>query len=162
MNFVATLWDERSNVSMEFGEKVRNRIAELGLTQELIGERLGVAQTQVSRWINKNTPPQKWRMLLNLARSLQVTVDYLIDDSIEVVTELPSSDLTADEKISIHFLRAIKMKSTDLIWHFAEAHGWHVAADGEVDVMSADELDQLKKTPTADAPSPKKKPRKLV
>lgn len=61
---------------MTFGEKVRSCRQEKGLTQENLGERLGVSSQAVSKWENNESYPDA-ELLLPLANELGVSLDLL-------------------------------------------------------------------------------------
>jgi transcriptional regulator with XRE-family HTH domain len=90
---------------MDFAEKVRNLLRAHGLSQSDLAEALGTNQQQVSRWLEANTPP-KWSYLLKMARTLDVTTDYLIDNSLD---EMPRpQSLPEDETAILRLYRSLK------------------------------------------------------
>lgn len=73
---------------MEFAEKVRMLIKERGISQKYLAGRMGVPPQQLSDWLAKGKTPTEPERLVTIARTLGVTVDYLIDDSLD---RLPAS-----------------------------------------------------------------------
>jgi transcriptional regulator with XRE-family HTH domain len=63
---------------MEFEAKLRELLKRHGMSQADLAESIGTYQTQVSRWLESNTPP-KWNYLLKIARVFDVSVDFLVD-----------------------------------------------------------------------------------
>lgn len=57
---------------------LRSRITEVGLTQEQLGERIGVSQRSVSYWCLGDRQPSGAGTLLALADTLNVSVKFLL------------------------------------------------------------------------------------
>ncbi len=72
---------------MQLSEKLRILFLRLNLTQEQLGQELGIAQTTVGRWLAGKSRPYD-RHALQLARILGVKVDVLVDDAKELPAEL--------------------------------------------------------------------------
>lgn len=63
---------------MTFGSRLRARRAEAHLTQDQLGEALGVSKAAVSRWESDKDYPS-FGVLPKLSRALGVSLDYLVD-----------------------------------------------------------------------------------
>ena len=63
---------------MPIGERIRNRRRALGWTQEELARRLGVRQNVISRLEAGVVNNPNVRMIRSLARTLQVTADWLV------------------------------------------------------------------------------------
>jgi transcriptional regulator with XRE-family HTH domain len=79
---IATLVPSMTNGGMKFAAKLAALLRDRGLTQADLAELVGTNQPQISRWMDAPNPP-KAEYLLRIARALQVSVDYLIDESAE-------------------------------------------------------------------------------
>ena len=60
-----------------FGERVKQTLKELGLTQKKLAERLQVQTSTLCEWLNDhNEPPMQ--MLVEIAQALEVSTDFLL------------------------------------------------------------------------------------
>lgn len=91
---------------MNFREKVRLLRKGLGLPQVVLAERVGVLQSVVSSWETGRGRPESPERWLALARSLDVTVDNLMDPSADDPTAR-GGVLTADERAILDLAREI-------------------------------------------------------
>jgi transcriptional regulator with XRE-family HTH domain len=66
-----------------FGEKLRQRYEELGLSQREAAEAIVTNQSTISDWVNDKHFP-KSEHLLRIRDVLRISIDYLIDDAIPV------------------------------------------------------------------------------
>lgn len=72
---------------MSIGKKVKNRRAELNLTQEDLSEKLNVARTTISNWETERNYPDI-QMIVNLSEILDISLDNLLKDDVEVVKKI--------------------------------------------------------------------------
>lgn len=100
---VVTLRRHGVNVCMTFSAKVRDLLKRHRLSQADLAEAIGTNQPQISRWLEKDRPPQKTALLLRLARSLGTSVDFLIDDAMDEPPAPP--ELTEDERYLLRTYR---------------------------------------------------------
>ena len=60
-----------------FGERVKQTLKELGLTQKKLAEHLQVQTSTLCEWLNDhNEPPMQ--MLIEIAQALEVSTDFLL------------------------------------------------------------------------------------
>ncbi len=64
---------------MKLGEKILNYRKKLGLSQEELGEKVGVSRQTVSKWEIGQTVPELEKMIL-LAKEFETTIDELVND----------------------------------------------------------------------------------
>jgi transcriptional regulator with XRE-family HTH domain len=65
--------------AMDYREKLRNRLKEMGWPQRVLAEKVGVSQGTISNWLRgKHAPPPE--SLRPLAVALDMTLDYLLDE----------------------------------------------------------------------------------
>ena len=60
------------------GERIREIREAQGITQEKLGEALGVTKASVSNWENDNSPPSV-DTLKNIAKYFHCSTDYLLE-----------------------------------------------------------------------------------
>jgi transcriptional regulator with XRE-family HTH domain len=71
------------------GERLRRIREEMGISQEDLGERLGLGNRQIWRYENNETRPSS-EIVASIAKSLNVSADFLLglsDDPIPYLTE---------------------------------------------------------------------------
>ena len=68
---------------MKLGEKILNYRKKLGLSQEELGDKVGVSRQTVSKWEIGQTIPELEKMIL-LAKEFETTIDELVKDEKEV------------------------------------------------------------------------------
>ncbi|WP_336071906.1 helix-turn-helix transcriptional regulator [Nitratireductor rhodophyticola] len=73
-------------MSVEFGEKLRKRRLELGLTLDQLAEKIGSRKAYVWQLENKKPAKPSGELLLKIANVLDIAAEFLIDDSVEVPT----------------------------------------------------------------------------
>lgn len=71
---------------MTTGERIRARRKELGITADILAEKIGVSRSTVFRWENGSIEKLPIDKLVPIARVLQTTVGYLMgwDDNKQV------------------------------------------------------------------------------
>lgn len=74
-------------MSVEFGEKLRKRRLELGFTLDQIAEKVGSRKAYIWQLENKKPAKPSGELLLKIANVLDISAEYLIDDSVETPTE---------------------------------------------------------------------------
>lgn len=84
-----------------FGKKVANLRKEKGLTQTQLADKLNISNKAVSRWETGEGYPEI-TILTSLAKELGVTVDELLNDSIEESLENKKFTNIEEEKHSYH------------------------------------------------------------
>lgn len=68
-------------MSNNFGEKLRNRRNEMGFTLESLAEKVGSTKAYIWQLENKKPAKPSGEMLLKLAKTLEISAEFLIDDS---------------------------------------------------------------------------------
>ena len=85
---------------MTFGEKIKKIREEKGISQRILGEKLGVKQQTIAQYEKaKNVP--KYETLQKIANALEVSLLDFLDD--EIIDALESGDEKIDEKINAIF-----------------------------------------------------------
>lgn len=62
---------------VDFGERIRNLRKQLGISQEQLGERLGVTKSMVSSYETSMRMPS-YTVLVKIAKLFHVSTDYLL------------------------------------------------------------------------------------
>ena len=74
-------------MSESFGQKVRNAREKKKFSLEELANRLGSTKSYVWQLENKSPARPSGRMLLRLAKELDVSPEFLIDDDVEEATD---------------------------------------------------------------------------
>lgn len=74
-------------MSVEFGEKLRKRRLELGLTLEQVAIKIGSKKAYIWQLENKKPAKPSGQLLLKVANVLDISAEYLIDDTVSQPTE---------------------------------------------------------------------------
>lgn len=103
--------------SIQMGERIMTLRKQKGLSQEALGERLGVSRQAVSKWETGQTTPDV-EMITAMSEFFQVAADYLLfggDSDNTKADELPSNDnnISADSYIASAFesIKRLEYKS---------------------------------------------------
>lgn len=67
-------------LSKKFGEKLRQRRIEKGMTLESLAEKVGSKKAYIWQLENKTPAKPSGELLIRLARTLEISAEYLIDD----------------------------------------------------------------------------------
>lgn len=65
---------------MKMGDKIKEKRKEAGLTQEELGEKLGVQKSAVAKWENGRVENIKRSVMLEMSKALGVDPSYWFDD----------------------------------------------------------------------------------
>lgn len=80
---------------MSLGEKILSYRKKLGLSQEQLGEKVGVSRQTVSKWEIGQTIPELEKMIL-LAKEFETTIDELVKDETENELEENANQIKLD------------------------------------------------------------------
>lgn len=92
---------------MTVGQRIAQRRKELGLSQEALGERLGVSRQAIYKWESDAALPEIEK-LVNLSREFSVSIDWLLgqEDETREPQELTPEQLRMVEEIVGRYLAA--------------------------------------------------------
>lgn len=93
---------------MNFGSKLKKLREQMGLTQELLAERLGVTKSSVSYYETQERSPSP-DVLIRCARIFHVTTDYLLGLNTKEMLDI--SDLEEDDVALLRTLAERMRKS---------------------------------------------------
>jgi transcriptional regulator with XRE-family HTH domain len=105
-----------TNNNMNFAEKMRDLLRLRGHTQEELADAIGTHQQTVSRWLDSPNPP-KVANLLKIARYLDVSVDYLVDDTMDALKG--ASSLSDDERYLLRVMRGLGLDFEEIVRRLA-------------------------------------------
>ena len=81
---------------MKMGDKIKEKRKEAGLTQEELGEKLGVQKSAVAKWENGRVENIKRSVMLSMSKALGVDPAYWFDDGSEA-EEGDEDDFTEEQ-----------------------------------------------------------------
>lgn len=91
---------------MGYAEKLRKLCAMRGFDQTSLAESVGVSKSSMSRILSGAQEP-KLRLAYELAKALKVTMDYLVDDSLDVESSCDLVLLTEEETTILMIVRRL-------------------------------------------------------
>ncbi len=91
---------------MGYAEKLQKLCVLRGMDQTALAERVGLSKSSMSRILSGTQEP-KLRLAYDMARALGVTLDYLVDDSLEVDAAGQWVVVTEDELTVLKLVRRL-------------------------------------------------------
>lgn len=104
---------------MTVGQRIAQKRKELGLSQEALGERLGVSRQAIYKWESDAALPEIEK-LVNLSREFSVSIDWLLGEGDES-KELTPEQLRMVEEIVGRYLAAQPAEKTIILRETVEA-----------------------------------------
>lgn len=86
------------------GERLKSRRERLGLSQQELGDRVGMAYQAISRYEANRSEPSA-ETLAKMAAALEVSADYLLGLVDEPATRLQEAELSALERKLVNTVR---------------------------------------------------------
>ncbi|CAN7589665.1 helix-turn-helix domain-containing protein [Neorhizobium sp. LjRoot104] len=103
-------------MSEEFGEKLRKRRIEKSFTLEGLAEKVGSTKAYIWQLENKRPAKPSGELLLKIAQVLEISAEFLIDDSVQEPTDRQvriALARGADE-------RGLSQKDLDILFRIAD------------------------------------------
>ena len=75
----------------KLADKVRTRLEEMDRNQAWLADQLGTSPSQISKWLGDGNQPSH-PYLLRLSKTLNVSINYLVDDDQEITTGMPTAN----------------------------------------------------------------------
>ena len=75
---------------MTFGERLRTLRTEAGLSQEELGQAIGVSARVVGYYETDDRFPKNQQILVGIAKTFQISLDYLLDNPVRHESSCPS------------------------------------------------------------------------
>lgn len=103
------------------GDRLKKRREELGLSQQELGDRIGMAYQAISRYETNRADPSA-ETLARIATSLEVSTDYLLGLVDAPTARLQEADLSPAERKLIHALRqGVESELLELLLQYRRA-----------------------------------------
>lgn len=116
---------------MTLGEKIRNRRVELGLTMDDLGKAIGVQRSAINKDEKGIITDLKRSTIDALAKALDVSVFYLLDDDPEDPDQARLEALHQNPRLGLLFDRSRKMSHEDVEFMLQMADRILKERDGE-------------------------------
>ena len=97
------------------GERIRRQRQHLKLTQEQLAELIGVSHSYVGH-IERGTRKASLETLVLLCKQLNVSADFLLQDSVPLTSYTLSEQLTPEQRAAVTSILHT-LESTMLDWH---------------------------------------------
>lgn len=112
---------------MNLARKLDRRMLELGFSQQALAQKSGVSDSEVSRLLKGQSKRPGLHNILRLARALEVSVDYLADDSLQddPCAELPA--IPSEEAALLDLVRTIGSREVEMILDATRILGFETA-----------------------------------
>jgi transcriptional regulator with XRE-family HTH domain len=109
-----------------FSEKLSQKMLQLGLNGQKLARKSDVSDSEISRIINGRSLPGLENAVA-LARSLDVSLDYLADDTLDADPKQPKESADERETTIQRLAREIGYKQAEYILENAKMLGYEVA-----------------------------------
>ena len=129
---------------MTVGQRIARKRKELGLSQEALGERLGVSRQAIYKWESDAALPEIEK-LVNLSREFSVSVGWLLgeEDDAPEKPELTPEQLRMVEEIVGRYLAARPAQNTVILRETVEAE----PGDGKVQAQEPEKPKKRRRWP---------------
>ncbi len=125
---------------MTFGERLRTLRTEAGLSQEDLGQAIGVSARVVGYYETDDRFPKNQQILVDIAKTFQISLDYLLDNPVRHESSCPSRFCYMKSRDSHHrnmvnqyilFLRWQKRRETEENTEttLSDFAGGHISSD---------------------------------
>lgn len=107
--------------------KLDRRMLQLGLSQQALAQKSGVSDSEVSRLLKGQSKRPGLHNILRLARALDVSVDFLADDTLQddPFQDLPSAP--PEEEAVLELVRSIGSREVSMILDATRILGFETA-----------------------------------
>jgi len=110
-----------------FSEKLGQRILQLGLNGQKLARKSDVSDSEISRIMNGKSLPGL-ENAISLARAVNVSLDYLADDTLEADPTLPKESANEMESMLLRLAREIGPMEAIVILQNTRMMGYDIAA----------------------------------
>lgn len=116
---------------MTLGEKIRKRRMELNMTMDDLGQAVGVQRSAINKYEKGMITDLKRSTIQALARALDVSPVYLLDDDPDDADQARLEALHQDQRLGLLFDRSRKMSHDDVEFMLQMADRILKERDGE-------------------------------
>lgn len=106
---------------MGYAEKLQKLCAMRGMDQSALAERIGISKSSMSRILSGVQEP-KLRLAYDIARTLGVTLDYIVDDALDAD---PSGRTVVISEDELTILKIVRRLGTSVAIDRLLAIGYH-------------------------------------
>lgn len=103
----------------DFGIILKNLLEERGISQKWLADAAFTKEATISRYVTGVNKSSRLDILVNIAKALNVSTDYLL--GISDVPQ-PKSELNAEEFIALSAYRRISDRDKKVIWSLLESY----------------------------------------
>ncbi len=109
-----------------FGEKLAQKILQLGLNGQKLARKSEVSDSEISRIMNGRSLPGLENAMA-LARAVNVSLDYLADDSLDADPNQPKESANEREATILRLAREIGVKQAEYLLEYSKIMGYDIA-----------------------------------
>ena len=104
---------------IDFGKNLKRIIEQRGVNQKWLADHAQTTEATISRYIKGVNKSPDVEILVNMAKALDVTVDYLLG-----VSDIPKfeSDTTAEQRILLGAFSRASERDASIIWQILDAY----------------------------------------
>ncbi|WP_182830369.1 helix-turn-helix domain-containing protein [Tautonia rosea] len=113
--------------AMTLARKLDRRMLQLGLSQQALAQKSGVSDSEVSRLLKGQSKRPGLPNILRLARALEVSVDFLADDSLQDDPHTEPVSLPSQEQALLELARTIGSREVEMILDATRILGFETA-----------------------------------
>lgn len=103
----------------EFGFILKNLLEERGISQKWLADAASTKEATISRYVTGVNKSSRLDILVNIAKALNVSTDYLLG-----LSDVPhvKSDINAEERIMLSAFRRASERDVSIIWSVLDSY----------------------------------------
>lgn len=103
----------------EFGSILKNLLEERGISQKWLADAAATKEATISRYVTGVNKSSRLDILVNIAKALNVSTDYLLG-----LSDVPhvKSDINAEERIMLSAFRRASERDVSIIWSVLDSY----------------------------------------
>lgn len=103
----------------EFGSILKNLLEERGISQKWLADAASTKEATISRYVTGVNKSSRLDILVNIAKALNVSTDYLLG-----LSDVPhvKSDINAEERIMLSAFRRASERDVSIIWSVLDSY----------------------------------------
>jgi transcriptional regulator with XRE-family HTH domain len=117
----------QNSPAQTLARKLDRRMAQLGLSQQALAQKSGVSDSEVSRLLKGQSKRPGLHNILRLARALDVSVDFLADDTLQEDPRVDRPEIPPEEESLLELVRAIGGREVAMILDATRILGFETA-----------------------------------
>lgn len=106
-------------MTTDFGKILKQLLDDRGISQKWLADAADTKEATISRYVTGVNKSSRLDILVNIARSLDVSTDYLLG-----LTDIPQfkSETTSEERILLSAFRKASERDINVIWSLLEPY----------------------------------------